>query len=92
MLGEVVNSDTGSVQAEPGGWLSIRNTLVCPRASQTCAYEYRSSGDLVKMLVLTQQVWSGTQNSSFLTSSLLMLMFLINRPHSFKKKKIFFGF
>lgn len=41
VLWEVVSSDTGSVQAEAGCWLSVRNTLVYPRV------DYKSPGNFV---------------------------------------------
>lgn len=40
-----------------------------------------SLGRLVKPESLTQQVWDGTQNFAFLTSSEAVLMVLLLRPH-----------
>ena len=44
-------------------------------------YAYELPGNLVKIQIPVQQVWSGAQDPAFLTSSQVMPMLLVWKPH-----------
>ena len=62
----------GSFQARVLEWVAIAFS----RAGLLKAH-----GDLVKMQILVPMVWGGACDSVFLTSSQVILVLLIHRPH-----------
>lgn len=79
MFGEVVTLGVFNLRLDAGylsGIFYVASGLL------KLTYVQKSPGNLVKMQTLIREVWDRIQNSLFLTSSLMMFMLPITRPHS----------